>query len=197
MQEPLEVWKAEKKNKQTNKQQVFLDWVLVLERQSIGMGSVAGRHFITCVLLLLLEPVLRSEQRLFLGAHAPHHLQPRNPEASSGSPSSESVCHHGSAHFSLCLIIPNWKKNCLANQQASPPLRCPSNPALGGDSERRHTAASAQQRALRKGRRHSYTPRLAAPPQPHPAALALAQTREAFSGTLGQRPTRKHRHEHA
>lgn len=36
--------------------------------------------------------------------------------------------------FSLCLIIPNWKKNCLANQLASPQLRCPSNPALGGDT---------------------------------------------------------------
>lgn len=195
MQEPREVWKAEKEKKQ----QVFLDWVLVLERQSIGVGPVASRHFITYVLLLLLEPVLRSEQRLFLGAHTSHHLQSRNPETSLGSPSSKSVCHHGSAHFSLCLIIPNWKKNCLANQLASPPLRCPSNPALGGDSERRRTASSALQRALRKGRRHSYTPRLAAPPQPrpHPAALALAQTREAFAGTLGQRPTRKHRHQHA
>lgn len=36
--------------------------------------------------------------------------------------------------FSLCLIIPNWEKNCLANQLASPQLRCPSNPALGGDT---------------------------------------------------------------
>lgn len=53
--------------------------------------------------------------------------------------------------FSLCLIIPNWEKNCLANQLASPPLRCPSNPALRGDTGE-ETLCRLRNRRERQGR---------------------------------------------
>ena len=53
--------------------------------------------------------------------------------------------------FSLCLIIPNWEKNCLANQLASPPLRCPSNPALRGDT-REEKLCRLRNRRERQGR---------------------------------------------
>lgn len=88
--------------------------------------------------------------------------------------------------FSLCLIISNWKKNCLANQLASPQLWCPSNPALGVTPERRRFATSTLQGALSKGRRHRYAPRLAYPlpaaPHPHMRARARACPRTLHGG---------------
>lgn len=87
--------------------------------------------------------------------------------------------------FSLCLIISNWKKNCLANQLASPQLRCPSNPALRVTQERRRFATSALQGAPRKGGRHRYAPGLASPQRP---ARTRARPRTGSTGSTRARP---------
>ena len=76
--------------------------------------------------------------------------------------------------FSLCLIMPNWEKNCLANRLASPPLRCPSNPALRGDTERRRSAASATAGSAKEGRVPPRRPQTGGSRAPAPLSAAPA-----------------------